>query len=72
VGPGREDLACSVAAFLPGQPAAHERGLEDGDRLLAVGVGRAEVTAIPAWRGCCPTNIRLTIRHCPTAPSRPA
>jgi hypothetical protein len=62
-----EDLARPFAEFLPGQPTSHERGRERGDRLLAVGMGRAKVATIPASRGCC-----TTIRPCPHGASHPA
>ena len=52
VGPRRERLAHPLVEFVLGQNALHERGLEGADHLLAVGVGRAEVTAARACCGC--------------------
>jgi hypothetical protein len=50
VGPGRERLAHPQVKVVFGQLPPSERRLEHLDHLLAVGVGRAEVT--PALRSC--------------------
>ena len=44
-------LARPRVEFIFGQPALGERGLEGTDHLLAVGVGRAEVTTTSAFCG---------------------
>ena len=52
--PRGERLARPHIQLVNGQPALGERALEDLDRLLAVGVRRAEFTTAPAFFRCSP------------------
>jgi hypothetical protein len=67
MGPCRERLAHTGVELVFVQPALYERDLELLGRLLAVGVGRAEVAAVSAFRGCY-----LISRPCHHGASPPA
>src|SRR5262249_39330297 len=75
-----ERLACPHVELVPFQPSLHERGLEDADHLLAVGVRGPQITAACGcwrliWRLCHHLHLpraRCTERVAPLPLSRPS
>jgi hypothetical protein len=58
----------SLAELVLGYPAFHERGLQGTHHLLAVGMGRAEPAAAPAFFLC--HFIAWPSHHC-ASPNQP-